>query len=42
MMGKLEARFDSWLEQFEEKPISMGIKVIVIVVLIRWIWRSFK
>ena len=42
MMGSLEARFDEWLEKFEEKPISTGFKVIIVVLLLRWIWRSFK
>ncbi len=42
MMDKLEARFDDWLGKFEERPISMGFKVIVVVLLLRWIWRSFK
>ena len=40
--GKLEARFDEWLAKFEEQPISMGFKVVVVVLLLRWIWRSFK
>lgn len=42
VMGKLEARFDEWLAKFEEKPISMGFKVVIVVLLLRWIWRSFK
>ena len=41
-MSKLEARVDEWIGKFEERPISMGIKVVVIVLLLRWIWRSFK
>jgi hypothetical protein len=42
MVGSLEKRFDEWLAKFEERPINMGIKVIVVVLLLRWIWRSFK
>jgi hypothetical protein len=42
VMSKLEARFDDWLAKFEERPISMGLKVILVVVLLRWVWRSFK
>ena len=42
IMGKLEARIDKWLEEFEEKPFSMGVKVIFVVIIIRWVWRSFK
>ena len=40
--SKLEARFDGWLNEFGEKPISTGFKVVIIVLLLRWIWRSFK
>ena len=42
MVSKLEARFDEWLEKFEEKPISMGLKVVIVVLILRWVWRSFK
>lgn len=42
MLGKLEARFDDWLEKFEERPISMGLKVVVVLLILRWVWRSFK
>ena len=42
VMGKLEARFDEWLAKFEEQPISMGLKVVIVVLLMRWVWRSFK
>ena len=42
MVGKLEQRFDAWLEKFEEQPISMGLKVIIVVLLLRWVWKSFK
>ena len=42
MFSKLEVRFDDWLAKFEEQPISMGFKVIIVVLLLRWIWRSFK
>ena len=42
MLEKLETRFDKWLDEFEARPISMGIKLIIVVVLLRWIWRSFK
>ena len=41
-MNKLEARFDEWLAKFEEAPISTGFKVVIVVLLIRWVWRSFK
>ena len=41
-MSKLEARFDEWLAKFEEQPISMGLKVVIVVLLLRWVWRSFK
>ena len=41
-MNKLEARFDDWLGKFESQPISMGFKVVIVVLLLRWIWRSFK
>ena len=42
VVDKLEARFDGWLAKFEEQPISMGIKVVLVVLLLRFIWRSFK
>src|SRR3990167_4348782 len=42
VMSKLEARFDEWLAKFEEKPISMGLKVVIVVLILRWVWRSFK
>jgi len=42
MLGRLEARFDKWLDEFEQRPISMGIKVVIVVLFLRWIWRSFK
>ena len=42
MVSKLEARFDEWLSKFEQQPISMGLKVVIVVLLLRWIWRSFK
>ena len=42
IMSRLETRFDTWLAEFEERPISMGIKVIIVVVILRWIWRSFR
>lgn len=42
VMSKFEARFDEWLAKFEERPIAMGIKVVIAVLLIRWVWRSFK
>lgn len=41
-MAKLEEHFDQWLVKFEERPISTGIKVVLVVLLLRWIWRSFK
>ena len=42
VLSKLETRFDEWLEKFEERPISTGIKVVIIVILLRLVWRSFK
>lgn len=42
MMEKIEARFDAWLEAFEEKPLSTGLKVFLVIVFLRWAWRSFK
>ena len=42
VMTKLEARFDEWLGKFEQNPISMGLKVVIVVLLLRWVWRSFK
>lgn len=42
MIGKLEARFDDWLAKFEQQPISMGLKAILVVLILRWVWRSFK
>ena len=42
IVSKLEARFDEWLEKFEERPISMGLKVVIVVLILRWVWRSFK
>ena len=42
VMSKLEARFDEWLAKFEEKPISMGLKVVIVVLILGWVWRSFK
>ena len=42
LLGKVETRFERWLDTFEEKPISTGFKVVLIVLLLRWIWRSFK
>ena len=41
-MSKIEARFDKWLSDFEEKPISTGLRVVIIVLLLRWVWKSFK
>ena len=42
MLGKLEQRFDEWLAKFEQQPISMGIKVVLVLLLLRFAWRSFK
>ena len=41
-LERLEARFDEWLGKFEERPISMGLKVVLAVLLLRWVWKSFK
>ena len=42
MLGKLEVRFDEWLAKFEEQPISTGLKVVLVILLLRFVWRSFK
>lgn len=41
-LSKIEARLDEWVARFEDKPISVGIKVIIVVLLLRWMWKSFK
>lgn len=41
LLKKIESKFDAWLEKFEERPISTGIKVIVVVIILKWIWKSF-
>ena len=41
-LGKLEAKVDEWIAKFEAEPISTGVKVVLVVLLLRFIWRSFK
>ena len=40
--SKMESRVDKWIDQFEKEPISVGLKVIIVVLLLRWAWRSFR
>jgi len=42
VLAKLEAKVDEWIAKFENEPISTGIKVVLVVLLLRFIWRSFK
>lgn len=39
---KMEDRFDKWLAAFEDRPISMGLKLVLAVLLLRWLWRQVK
>jgi len=41
-MDKFEQRFESWLTTFEERPIATGIKLVIVILILRFVWRSFK
>lgn len=42
IMSKIEERFDGWLKEFEERPIRTGMVIIIVVLLLRWVWKSFR
>ena len=42
ILERLETKFDGWFAEFEERPISMGIRVLIVILLLRYIWRAFK
>ena len=42
VMNRLESKFDAWLAEFESRPIVTGIKVVLIFLVLRWIWRAVK
>ena len=42
LMDRFEEHFEAWLKAFEERPIKTGLVIVIAVLLIRWVWRSFR
>ena len=38
---KLETLFNSWLNDFEKRPIKTGLKALIILALLKWFYSSF-
>ena len=39
---KIETQFDSWLKKFSDEPVATSFKVLVVIVVLRWIWKYVK
>jgi len=41
-IGKVEAMFTNWLKEFEKKPVNTGLKILVILYVVKKGYAWFK
>lgn len=42
VLARLSEMFERWLTEFEARPLRAGLKVLIVFIALRWVWRSLK
>ena len=40
MLTRIEATFERWLKEFEDHPIKMGLKALILIYVLRFLKRQ--
>lgn len=41
ILQKIENKINSWIDNLEKKPIRTGVKTIILLWLLKWIYKTF-
>ena len=41
LVARIESSFNRWLEEFDTRPVKTGLKLLIVVVVLRWLYKKF-